>query len=148
MNYLLDTNVICEPSRQKPDPGVLAWLAEADEDCLHLSAVTLAEVQRGVSRLPQGARRERIQHWLERDVLERFGSRILPVDNPVAAKWGEIMAETESAGRPMNTLDGFIAATAVVGNFILVTRNVADFRNSVPELVNPWSAGLRRGQVE
>jgi toxin FitB len=140
VNYLLDTNVICEPARQKPDPGVLAWLAEADEDRIHLSAVTLAEVQRGVSRLPRGARREQIQRWLDNDVLERFGDRILPVDCSVAAKWGEIMAETESAGLTMSTLDGFIAATAVVGNFTLVTRNVADFKSSVPEIVNPWAS--------
>ena len=138
MNYLLDTNVVCEPARQTPDPGVIAWLAEADEDRLHLSAVTLAEVQRGVSRLPPGRLRERIQHWLSRDVLDRFGDRILPVDNSVAAKWGELMAAAESAGRAMSTLDGFIAATAVMGSFTLVTRNVADFATAVPQIVNPW----------
>src|SRR5580704_10529444 len=67
VNYLLDANVICEPAKLKPDAGVLAWLAEGDEDRLHLSAVTLAEIQRGVSRLPPGARRGRIQRWLEGD---------------------------------------------------------------------------------
>ena len=139
MNYLLDTNVLCEPARQNPDSQVIAWLAEADEDRLHLSTVTLAEVQRGVSRLPQGRRREQIQQWLTRDVLDRFGDRILPVDNSVAAKWGELMAAAESAGRTMSTLDGFIAATAVAGGFALVTRNVADFATAVPQIVNPWN---------
>jgi predicted nucleic acid-binding protein len=138
VNFLLDTNVLCEPARLKPDPGVLGWLAEADEDRLHISAVTLAEVQRGVSRLPSGTRRDRIQRWLEGDVLERFGDRILPLDNAVAIKWGQIMAREESAGRTMNSIDGFIAATAVVGAFTLVTRNVSDFRNSVPKIENPW----------
>ena len=138
MNYLLDTNVICEPTRQKPDPRVLAWLDATDEDRLHLSVVTLAEVQRGVSRLPSGSRRDRIQRWLNNDVVERFGDRILPVDHVIAAKWGETMADAESTGRTMSTLDGFIAATAIVGDFALVTRNVADFGDSVREIINPW----------
>jgi predicted nucleic acid-binding protein len=138
VNYLLDTNVLCEPTRPKPDQAVLAWLARADEDRLHLSAVTLAEVQRGVSRLPVGVRRERIQHWLEDDILERFGDRIFPVDSSIAAQWGHLMADAESKGRPMNSLDGFIAATALVREMTLVTRNVADFGSSVPQILNPW----------
>jgi toxin FitB len=138
MNYLLDTNVLCEPTRPKPDPAVIAWLAGADEDRLHLSAVTLAEVQRGVSRLPSGSRRERIQRWLESDILERFAGRILPVNHSVAGQWGQIMAEAETIGRPMNSLDGFIAATAVAMDLTLVTRNIADFEKSVPQIVNPW----------
>ncbi len=139
MNYLLDTNVLCEPTRPKPDPGVLEWLTRADEDRLFISAVTLAEVQRGVSRLPQGARRERIQRWLEGDVVDRFGERILPVDGAVGVQWGQIMAKAEAQGRPMNSLDGFIAATAMVRDLSLVTRNDADFKDSVPRIVNPWS---------
>jgi predicted nucleic acid-binding protein len=138
MNHLLDTNVLCEPTRLKPDRKVLEWLAAADEDRLYLSAVTLAEVQRGVARLPRGARRERIQHWLAHDVVERFGDRILPVDLAVGVQWGQLMAAAESLGRTMNSLDGFIAATAVVRDLILVTRNVPDFEDAVPRLVNPW----------
>jgi predicted nucleic acid-binding protein len=138
VNYLLDTNVICEPARLRPDSNVLAWLDAADEDRLHLSVVTLAEVQRGVARLPRGARRERIQHWLDNDVLERFDGRILPVDHRIAAKWGETMAKAESAGRTMSALDGFIAATAIVEDLALVTRNVTDFGVSVPVIINPW----------
>jgi predicted nucleic acid-binding protein len=138
VNYLLDTNVLCEPTKPKPDEAVLAWLAEADEDRLHLSAVTLAEVQRGVSRLPAGSRRDRIQHWLDEDILERFGDRIFPVDSSIAAHWGRLMAEAETKGRTMNSLDGFIAATAVVREMTLVTRNVADFGNFVPQILNPW----------
>lgn len=141
MNYLLDINVLCEPTRLKPDPSVLDWLARADEDRLHLSAVTLAEVHRGVSRLPEGSRRDRIQRWVESDVLDRFGARILPVDYSVAALWGRIMADAESAGRTMNSIDAFIAATAVIGDFTLVTRNVGDFRFSVPKVLNPWTGG-------
>jgi len=140
VNYLLDTNVLCEPTRPAPDPGVLAWLAEVDEDRLHLSAVTLAEVQRGISRLPRGMRSERIGRWLARDVLDRFGDRILPVNQAVAVQWGQTMAEAESKGQTMNALDGFIAATAVVNDLTLVTRNDADFREAVARIVNPWRA--------
>jgi predicted nucleic acid-binding protein len=139
VNYLLDTNVLCEPTKLKPNRRVLEWLALADEDRLFLSAVTLAEVQRGVSRLPSGGRRERIRRWLERDVVERFGVRILAVDNVVGLRWGEIMAEAESKGRTMSSLDGFIAATAVARDLTLATRNIADFKDAVPQLVNPWA---------
>jgi predicted nucleic acid-binding protein len=138
VNYLLDTNIICEPTRPRPDRAVLVWLAETDEDCLYVSAATLAEIQRGVSRLPRGNRRAGIQQWLDCDVLERFGDRILPVDHAVALRWGQIMAEAESSGRSMNPLDGFIAATAMARGLTLVTRNVGDFRDSVPQIVNPW----------
>lgn len=138
VNYLLDTDVICEPTRPRPDRAVLAWLSGMDEDRLYISAATLAEVQRGVSRLARGNRREGIQQWLDCDVLERFGDRILPVDHAVAVQWGQIMAEAESNGRTMNLLDGFIAATAMAKDLTLVTRNIADFRDSVPQIVNPW----------
>jgi predicted nucleic acid-binding protein len=109
-----------------------------DEDRLYLSAVTLAEIQRGVSRLPRGTRRDRMQRWLEDDILERFGERILPVDHSIAIRWGQIMAEAESEGRTMNSPDGFIAATTVVRDLTLVTRNSADFEHAVPKILNPW----------
>ena len=138
MNYLLDTNVLCEPTKPKPNGRVMEWLAVTDEDRLYLSAVTLAEVQRGVSRMPSGVRRERIRHWLEHDVFERFGDRILSVDSAVGLQWGKIMAEAEVKGKAMSSLDGFIAATAVVRDLTLATRNVADFKDAVPQVVNPW----------
>ncbi|HVW22808.1 MAG TPA: type II toxin-antitoxin system VapC family toxin [Opitutaceae bacterium] len=138
MSYLLDTNVICEATRPRPDPAVMEWLAAAEEDCLYLSAVTLAEVQRGVSRLAPGTRRQGIQRWLDEDVRERFGDRILPLDDAVASAWGRLMAEIESKGRPMDSLDGFIAATARAHDLTVVTRNVADFSPSVSRVLNPW----------
>lgn len=103
-----------------------------------MSSVTLAEIQRGVSRLPPGARRQGIGRWIKEEVRERFGDRILPVDHAVAIEWGRLMAEAEARGRPMNSIDGFIAATALARDLTLITRNVADFGRSVPRLLNPW----------
>ena len=140
MNYLLDTNVLCEPAKPKPNERVLEWLAVADEDRIFLSTITLAEIQRGVSRLPQGARRERTRSWLEHEVMERFENRIFPVDNAVGLVWGRLMADAESSGRTMNSMDGFIAATAMARDLTLVTRNIPDFRGLVPHLLNPWES--------
>lgn len=138
MNYLLDTNVVSEAVKPRPNPGVLRWLEANDEDRLFLSAATLAELHGGVQRLPEGARKRRLRDWLAADLTERFRGRILPIDEPVAAAWGEILAEREAAGRPILTIDCFLAATARVHQLTLATRNLADFDPTVPA-VNPWS---------
>lgn len=79
MNFLLDTNVISEWTKPRPDTGVTAWLAEADEDRVFIS-VTLAELRHGVERMPAGARRDRLNVWLTRQLPSRFEARVLPVD--------------------------------------------------------------------
>lgn len=116
----------------------MAWFAEADEDRVYLSVVTLAELRRGVARLAAGHRRNRLDEWLRHDLPLRFEGRILAVDIVVAAAWGDVMAERENRGLPISTMDAFIAATARVHRLTLVTRNTPDFEASVSEIVNPW----------
>ena len=140
MNFLLDTNVVSEWVKPQPDRGVVAWLAAVDENDVFLSVVTLAELRRGVDRLPVGRRRERLEVWLHDDLKLRFTGRSLGIDDAVADAWGHLMARSEAAGRSMGTMDGFIAATAEVYDLALVTRNVADFRDVLPTIVNPWTA--------
>ncbi len=72
MNFLLDTNVVSEWTKARPDIGVVRWLDEVDEDRVFISVITLAEVRRGVMRLPDGVRRDRLQKWLSRDIVARF----------------------------------------------------------------------------
>ena len=140
MNYLLDTNVVSEWVKPRPDSGLANWLAEADEDRLFLSVVTLADLRRGIERLSPGARRIRLDEWLQNELRARFESRIVPVDEFVADECGTIIAKRESDGAHIGVMDAFIAATAVVHQLTLVTRNVRDFRAVLPSLVSPWSS--------
>jgi predicted nucleic acid-binding protein len=129
---------VSEWVRPRPDPSVVAWLAEADEDRVFLSVVTLAELRRGIARLAESRRRNRLDEWLRRELPLRFEGRILAIDEVIAAAWGDVMAEREARGRPISAMDAFIAATARVHQLTLVTRNAADFEGSVPGIVNPW----------
>ncbi|KGM34919.1 type II toxin-antitoxin system VapC family toxin [Inquilinus limosus] len=141
MTFLLDTNVVSEWKKPAPDAGVVAWLANVDEDRTFLSVITLAELRYGIDRLPNGKRRSLLDHWLTHDLPTRFESRILPVDPAVADAWGIIIARRATMGRPIGAMDAFMAATAQVHGLTLVTRNVSDFEASVPALLNPWSTG-------
>ena len=138
MNYLLDTNVVSEWTKQKPDPGVVAWLAETDEDRIFISVITLAELRHGIERLPLGARRGRLDSWLSNDLPSRFEARILPIDEETANCWGKIMARGQAAGRPVSAMDAFIAAIAERHDLTLVTRNISDFEALNLQLINPW----------
>jgi toxin FitB len=139
VNFLLDTNLVSEWTKARPDPGVIGWLADADEDRVFLSVITLAELRHGVGRLAMGRRRKRLNEWIENELLFRFDRRILPIDPATADAWGRIVAHCEALGRPIGTMDAFIAATAQVHNLTLATRNQSDFESSVDSIVNPWS---------
>ncbi len=138
MRFLLDTNAVSEWAKPAPDPELIAWLADVDEDRVFLSVVTLAELRHGVARLPAGRRRSRLDHWLREELPLRFEGRILPIDEAVASAWGDIVAQREAVGRPIGAMDAFIAAIAQVHDMTLVTRNVADFQASLASIVSPW----------
>ena len=140
MSFLLDTNVVSEWTRPRPDTGVVRWLAEADEDRVFISVVTLAELRHGIERLPAGARHDRLALWLTEQVPARFEARVLPVDAETAHCWGRVMARAQAAGRPIGTMDAFIAATAERHDLVLVTRNVSDFAAAGIRLLNPWTS--------
>ncbi len=139
MRFLLDTNVVSEWVKTRPDPGLVTWLGGLDEEQVFLSVVTLAELQYGIVRLPTGRRRERLHRWLQDELRERFDGRILPVDHLVALVWGEITAQCAAAGRRIEAMDALIAATARVHALELVTRNAKDFEATRISVRNPWS---------
>jgi predicted nucleic acid-binding protein len=139
VSFLLDTNVVSEWTKPRPNVGVLAWLDEVDEDRVFLSVATLAELRHGVERLVAGARRKKLDSWLRDDLPLRFESRVLPVTAEVADEWGCVIARREAGGRPLSMMDGLIASTALVHGLTLVTRNVNDFDMTVKSLLNPWS---------
>jgi toxin FitB len=138
MSFLLDTNVVSEWVKPKPNSGVVTWLANVDEDRVFLSVVTLTELRYGIERLAAGARRRSLEEWLQRELPIRFEGRILPVDETVADVSGRIAARSESAGRPIEAIDAFLAATAEVHNLTLVTRNESDFKAVSKATLNPW----------
>lgn len=138
MKFLVDTNVVSEWVKPRPNEGVVAWMDEVDEDRVFISVVSLAELRHGVERMPSGARRRRLDEWLKEELPMRFEGRVLLIDRAVAEAWGRIVARCETGGRPISTMDGFIAATAEAHRLVLVTRNVSDFESSVKEIVNPW----------
>lgn len=140
MNFLIDTNVISEVTKPRPDPRVVAFLHETDEDRLFLSVITLGELRRGVALKADGRAKSALDAWLRLDLPERFSGRIVDITAPVAEAWGELMATAKRQGAALHALDGFLAATAQAHGQTLVTRNVKDFAPFGLPLLNPWDA--------
>lgn len=137
MSYLLDTNVVSELVRPRPDQGVVDWIRATPDSALHLSVLTGGELRSGVERLASGTRRERLRTWLEQELPAWFGERLLPVSPGVADHWGRLVA---AARRPLPVVDSLLAATALHHGLRLVTRNTGDFRFPGLETVNPWKS--------
>lgn len=125
MKYLLDTNVLSEGMRPVPDPQVLQWL-DAHQEESAISALTLAELARGVEALPDGKRKSEL-HRLLSFMQEDFGDAILPFDEPVAWEWARYCQRTTSEGVLPGVMDSLIAATAITYGLTVVTRNTSDF---------------------
>jgi predicted nucleic acid-binding protein len=141
LSHLLDTNVVSEGTRPRPDPGVARWLRGVDEDRLFISVVSIAEIRRGVALLPPGRRRDSLAVWLSRELPERFTGRVLDIDFAITERWGDLMAKSQGVGAALEPMDAFFAATALARDLILATRNVRDFQAFGVRLFNPWTAG-------
>ena len=136
--YLLDTNVISELRKLgdgKADAGVVAWLADKDAACFHLSAITLMELEMGVLRIERRDPRQgkMLRRWFAGQVLPEFAERVLPVDARVALRCARLHVPD-----PRSERDALIAATALVHGLTVVTRNSADFVATDVDMVNPW----------
>jgi predicted nucleic acid-binding protein len=139
VSYLLDTNVLSETIRPKPDQRVIEWLDSVQTESLHVSVLSLGEIRTGVEGMEVGpAKRERLRLWLEQALSGWFESRLLPVDAAVADRWGRLEAQTRAEGRPLPAIDSLLAATALQHNLRLVTRNTKDFRVPGLEVLDPW----------
>lgn len=139
MSFLLDTNVVSEWTKPRPDAGVIAWLADVDEDRVFLSVTTLAEVRHGIERMPGGARRERLDTWLSEALPARFEGRLLPITAETADRWGRIVARAQASGRSIAAMDAWLAATCEQHGLMLVTRDVADFVGAAVSTFSPWT---------
>lgn len=138
MNYLLDTCVLSEYTRRKPDAKVIRWVEGMDEEKMFLSAITIGEIKHGIERLPASHRKDELLNWLNNDLLERLGQRVLPIDSQTMLLWGALVARMENAGNPMALMDSLIVASALQHNLILVTRNARDFLPCGVQVINPW----------
>jgi len=138
MKYLLDTCVISELAKLKPNKKVISWIKKNDEDNFYLSSLTFGELYKGISKLPDSKRRKRLSQWIEHDLKERFTGKIFDIDLLVAKTWGEIQGASETVGCPMPAIDSLIAATGLAYDLTVVTRNIADMQQSRVTLLNPW----------
>jgi len=138
MKYLLDTCVISEIFRPKPNKKVISWMKRQKENNLYLSVLTFGEMEKGIEKAPDILRKRSLKLWVEEDLKKRFKDRIIPVDLTVAAKWGTIQGAAELRGKPMPAIDGLIAVSALVYDCIVVTRNISDMKQCPVELLNPW----------
>jgi len=130
--YLVDTNVVSEARRGSPQ--ATSWLRSVDPNSVHLSTLTLGEIMRGIA-LKQRSDPKAAAHlaeWL-RKLRHNHADRILPVTDQIAVEWGRI-----AALRPRGDIDGLMAATAIVHDLILVTRNEKDFDDTGASVINPW----------
>ncbi len=132
----MDTNVLSELAKPKPEPLVVAWL-RAHEPDLYLSTITIGELRRGIESLPAGKRKTALQSWFT-DLCKRMEGRILSFNTSTAHIWGQKMAAWDKKGTPVASLDSQIAATANRHNLTVVTRNVSDFKNTGVKLFNPF----------
>jgi toxin FitB len=138
VKFLLDTNVVSETSKKKPDLNVLAWLGRTTLADTGISAMTIGEIRRGIELVPEGSRRVTLEAWYQNNVRTTFAGRTLSLDDRVLECWGERMAALSRQGTSIESLDGLIAATALVHGLTLVTRNTDHFLDFGIPLENPW----------
>jgi len=135
VSYLVDTNVLSELRRKRPERAVVEWIGQRPRQSLHLSVLTLGEIRKGIEAVKDKSRRQALLDWLEVDLPNYFLGRLLPVDQAVADRWGRL---TAAAGRPVPVIDGLLAATAAQHDLVLVTRNVRDFAGLGVTVIDPW----------
>ena len=138
MRYLLDTCIISELIKNKPDKNVVLWLTKIEEQNLFLSTLTFGEIYKGIEKVSDVSKKNKLYQWVENDLKERFKNRILPITTKVAIMWGKIQGKAELEGKVVPAIDSLIAATGLANNLIVVTRNISDMKQSDVVLLNPW----------
>ena len=136
--FLLDTNIISELVKPKPEANVTEWVENTDESLLYLSVLTLGEIRRGIAALPQSRRRATLEAWLDKDLRARFDGRILVIDQEVADRWGLLTAAARKSGIVLPVIDGLLAATALEHNLTLITRDSGQIPSMGVAVFNPW----------
>jgi toxin FitB len=135
VSFLLDTNVVSEIRKQTPDPGIARWFDSVPADRLFLSVLVVGEIRQGIEKLARrdAAQAEIFERWL-RQLVGGYGDRIVPITESIAQSWGRL-----NVPDPVPVVAGLMAATALVHDWTLVTRNVDDIRSTGVRVLNPFS---------
>jgi predicted nucleic acid-binding protein len=137
--WLLDTNILSELRRPKPEPKVVHFVSHQALDNLFVSSVTLAEIRFGIELIPDPARRAELSDWLTHKVRPMFEGRILPISEDVMFKWRLLVEEGRKAGHTFSQPDLIIAATGLHHGLTIVTRDTSDYARTRVTLFNPWT---------
>ncbi len=138
--FLLDTNIVSELVKPKPEPKVAEWIEATSEELLYLSVLTLGEIRKGIASLKDPARQVKLEAWVVGALPIRFANRILAIDKSIAERWGVLTAQAKTtANHTLPVIDGLLAATAQHHNLTLVTRNTEDVIGTGVPVFNPWA---------
>lgn len=137
--FLLDTNIISELVKPRPEQKVINWIQATDESLFFLSVLTIGEIRKGINSLPSGNKRALLESWLGNDLVMRFAGRILSIDFGIAERWGLLSAQAKASGVLLPVIDGLLAATALHHNLTFATRNTNDVKLAGLSVFNPWT---------
>lgn len=141
MAWLLDTNILSEIRKPKPELKVVTFVSGTPLDELYVSAVTLAELRFGIERLSHGStQRANLTQWLTHTIRPMFNDRVLPVTEDIIFRWRALMEDGRKSGHTYSQPDLLIAATALQHGLTVVTRDRSDFDIAKVPVVNPWDA--------
>jgi hypothetical protein len=143
--WLLDTNILSELRRLRPEGGVVAFIAQQPLDLLFVSAVTFAEIRFGIERLDDAARRAELNDWLGNKVRPMFERRVLAITEDVMLKWRILLDEGRKRGHTYSQPDLIIAATASHHGLTVVTRDTAEYARAGVPVLNPWTDPTAKG---
>jgi len=135
MTYLVDANVLCEPTKPQPEKRVIEWLRRHEGE-IAVDPIILGEIRFGIHLLPAGTRRRHLEHWFEEGVRR---IHCLPWEATTGLRWARLLADLRAGGKAMPVKDSLIAATALVHDLAVATRNMRDFGNAGVRVANPFA---------
>jgi predicted nucleic acid-binding protein len=138
--YLIDTNIVSELVKPKPEPLVVAFVESKPLDHLFLTEITFAEIRFGIERQADALKRAALGSWLNQRIRPMFEGRVLRLDEDVLLRWRLMLEAGRKQGRTFSQPDLFIAACAAQHGLTIVSRNVADFEGTEVPVLNPWPA--------
>ncbi len=139
VKYLLDTCVLSEPLKPRPEARVIDWLRSIPLENLFISVLSVGEISKGIAKLGDTERARSLQAWVETILLTDYADRFLPIDLETATTWGRLLGQSEARGRSLPAIDGLILATAHQHNLTVATRNLRDFSSEGIALYDPWT---------
>ena len=136
--WLLDTNVLSELRKLRPEPKVVAFVSSQSLDLLHVSTITLAEIRFGIECVTDASKRGELTDWLTHKVRPMFAQRILPVSEDVIFKWRLLLEEGRKTGHTYSQPDLFIGAIALLNGLTVVSRDTSEYEKARAPIYNPW----------